>query len=346
MENLYSKTPNKVFGPIYVPTEQYAFYINFDTPVSDSNFDHFQLDVYQGATSKATNIGPLQKDLVTGITYNIFAVFHCPQLPNGYYQFVIWDTLANVEKIRSNYIWIENDPLAYANAPTVLYRNASNRNKINYENLVDYFNVFRLPLIKIDYQFELQKTQYRNASDQRLRNLRDFKYKFIKIESYWFDEPAHEAASEMYEHDGIYIDGIKYITKDAYSIATEPLNDYSKGSVNMYVDDTDQEYTFPINTRSVFVDSSSPEAMAQKTVIDITDGSVKVINWQTDYLSGTTITYVAKHGNSIQISESDLTNGVWVPNGVPAAAVAKDGSGNILTVTLSPQSDISEFIII
>lgn len=348
MKNIYERTPLQPFGPVYVPGEQYAFYINFDKPISDPNFEAFSLDIYQGDTEIATGIGVLQKDLTEdGINYNIFCVFEFPNIPNGNYKFSIRDPSdGNIEKVSSNCILVESEEKWYSRAPTVMYRNETNFYGFNYENIADFFNIFRLPLIEVDYQYELQKTQYRNASDRRLRNIKSDRYKYRKVESYMFDEWAHDAASCMYEHDGIYIDGIKYVTKDAYAVEVDTIMLFAKGSVNAYVDNPNLIYKFPINNQTSIPTGPTSNTMAQKTRIKINDGSQLVVDWQNDVIPGTTVKYAARHGNYFDISEVDSVGGIWIPNGTPSYEITGRVGDAVTEVTFSPQVQLSEFTII
>lgn len=252
MNKSYVKNACKVLTPIYVPGEKYSFYLNLDKPTTDPNFDNFKLCIYDLHNNRIlTDIGLLQRDIITGILYNIFSVFEMPALADGEYCFVIWDSVNDVVKCNTNKFLLSNTGYA-DNTSLVVYRNTRNLKNIDYENLIDFYQVFRLPFIKIDYQYDVERTQYRNVSNKRqLRNLLSFLDKEVKIESYFFDEDAHDATALLYQHDEIYFDGTQYEPKDAYQIITDELNNAPKGSINCYVVDSDTLFVFDPNLRSV-----------------------------------------------------------------------------------------------
>ena len=324
MENLYAFTRNYPSCPVYAPGERYAFYANFDQPISDPAFANFRLDIYKGNTPVLTNIGTLQQDMVTGFTYNIYSIFDFPELTNGYYQFVIFDAVANVIKATSNFILVENDPAFYNNAPMVMYRNESNIYGFNYELLTDFFNIFRLSLIKIDAQYDLQKTQYRNTSDKRLRNIKSYRFKYRKIESYYFTEDDHDAASVMYEHDGIYIDGVKYETKDAYQVTVDPINDETKGSVNAYVDQPNIIYKFPITTLPAINNQGV-------IVVEFGDTHLSVVGGQQVYTAQVLIGKTNYRIKSTQLGGEDLLRTEDVSYDAPSGSFTILIDGFLLT---------------
>lgn len=252
MKKAYIKNPCQILTPIYVPGEKYTFYINLTKPTTDPNFDNFKLCVYNTAGTRVlTDIGLLQKDVVVGILYNIFSVFTMPALTDGEYCFGIWDSVNNVIKCTSNKILLVNTDYTL-NTSVVVFRHSRNLYNIDYENLVDFYQMFRLPLIKIDYQYNVERTQYRNVTNGRqLRNLISYLDKEVKIESYFFDEDAHDAAALLYQHDQIFIDGIQYEPKDAYQVITDELNNAPKASVNCYVVNSDTLFVFDPDVRNV-----------------------------------------------------------------------------------------------
>jgi len=89
-------------------------------------------------------------------------------------------------------------------------------------------------LSKIEYQYQVEKSQYRNVSNNKLRNQYSRRYKFIKVESYYFDEAAHDAISVAYESSSIVVDDHFYIAKDTYQVETNLSMNKNKGSINLF----------------------------------------------------------------------------------------------------------------
>lgn len=251
MEKAYVKNKCKILTPVYVPGEKYSFYLNFDKPTTDPNFNNFLLCIYDLHDNRmVTDIGPLQKDIVTSTLYNIFCLFQMPALANGNYVFAIWDSVNDIVKCKSNKILVLNEDYAQ-NTAILSFRNTRNLYGYDYENLLDFFQQFRLPLIKVEYQYDVDRTQYRNVSNRQLRNLISYVDKVVKVESYYYDEDAHDAAAILYQHDQIYIDGIQYVPKDAYQISTDLINNAPRAEVNCYVVNSASLFIFDPAVRNV-----------------------------------------------------------------------------------------------
>lgn len=268
IKNSYIKDKGNSFEPIYVPNEIYSFYINFDEPISDPSFNNFSLNLMDGDDIVSPNLGVLKKDIVFSITYNIWCEFIFPFVKNGCYRFAIIDDVTGIIKVKSNCIHVEKD-FFQVNTALLHYKHKRNIFGFNYENIPDFYNRFRLPLNKIEYQFDVDKSQYRNVSDKKLRNLYSYRDKFVKIESYYFDEPAHDAMSAVYEQSDIIIDGTRYLPKDAYVIETNQTMTQNKGTVNAY----EQERVF-------FVELPSPGIFVLGVDGDVllADGNNNLIN--------------------------------------------------------------------
>ena len=233
LENAYIKVKGKEFTPIYVSQEKYSFYINFDKPISDPDFDNFRLNLMLNDTIVSPNLGTLKKDIQFSDLYNIHCEFIFPYVPNGKYHFAIMDITTEEVKCKSNCILVENDEYS-KNSALFYFRHSRPLYNFNYNNIPEFYNIFRLPLNKVDFQYDLDKTQYRNVTDRKLRNLHSYLDKYVKIESYYFDEPAHDAMAVAFEHDETLINGTQYVPKDAYSVETYVISETSKGTVNAF----------------------------------------------------------------------------------------------------------------
>lgn len=235
ISNAYIKDNDKCFTPVYAPGELYSFYINFDVPTNDPDFGNFALNLYKGDELIFEDVGTLENHVVKGVDlYNIFCNFEFPDVPNGQYQFVIEDAVNGIEKCRSNVILCERDEFELITQNFVYY-DEENIFNFYYELLPDYKNRFRLPLAMVDYQYETERTQYRNVSDNRLRNLTSFRDKVAKIESYGFDQAAHDAITAAYEHEYIFINGAGITPKSAYQVVTNQNSTITKGTIDVYL---------------------------------------------------------------------------------------------------------------
>jgi len=112
-------------------------------------------------------------------------------------------------------------------------------------------------------------------------------------------------------------------------------------------------------TKLIVYDYEEPSA---KSMIDITSGTARSVVWQTETpgvnlttpsgynnSSKTIRTYFTKHGNDFQVQQKDLISGVWTPNNTPAYTIdSVDGSGNVTSVTFTPNASATEsrFIIV
>jgi hypothetical protein len=231
---LYEKIKSPKRFPVYVPGEQYSFYINFERPISDGGFNNFRLHLISCENdSLIENFANLEKDQVNEAQYNIYAEFTFPVAADGVFKFGIWDNSQNKYKAISNTFTIYSDVTKTA---VLKYRSPYDYERFGYSRLPEYFNVFRLPLILIDLQYESQKSQYRNVSDRKFRNYRSYRDKVIKVESYYFDENSHEAISCAYEHEVLIINDQLFVPKGGYEIDEIPDRDTKKGSIELYAD--------------------------------------------------------------------------------------------------------------
>lgn len=230
---------------LYFAGEKYSFYINFKEPISDPNFANFRLDIYKNGTniSVAQGVGDLLKDIIDPVDapdfYNIYCEnFTFPVLPHGYYQFVIYDSVAAVVKAKSNPILVEEKQFAI-NVAKVFFRNSYNKYGFNYEGLPDFYNVFTLPLIQVGFGIETENKQYRNSHNGRLRNYNLYMDKQYTVETYKADEHGHKGCAAMYSQDTLFINETFVNVKEEYSIEGETKSSVlSRGSAVVVEDDT------------------------------------------------------------------------------------------------------------
>jgi hypothetical protein len=229
---------------LYFPGERYSFYINFDTPIADPAHATFRLDLYkeESNVSVAENIGELHRDIIDPVDapdfYNIYCPdFVFPAVPLGYYQFVIFDTAAQVIKCRSNSILVEEKEYA-PNVTKVFFRNSYNKYGFNYEGLPDYYNVFTLPIIQVGYGIDSDNVQYRNAHNKKLRNYNLYMDNRYKLETYKADELGHKGCAAMYSQDTVFINETFINVKEPYTVEDNKASVLTKGNVVVVEDET------------------------------------------------------------------------------------------------------------
>lgn len=235
---LYERSFNNKKFPVYVPGEEYSFYLNSDEPLTDPNFVNFRLNLIPCDSTREViqNIGQLKKDGIDDLQYRIYCdSFIFPATEKGHYKFGIFDVDSQIYKAISNVFTVEE---TNKNTTLVRYRSPYDFMEFGYSRLPGFYNVFRLVLSIIDEQYESEKSQYRNVSNNKFRNYKSYRDKVVTVESYFFDEDTHEAMSAVYEHEEIILNGLVYIAKDAYQIEVAPDKKYKKGSINLYVDET------------------------------------------------------------------------------------------------------------
>lgn len=239
MINIYIKDRGNCQEPVYVPGEEYAFYLNFEDPTNDADFDDFELNLIDPLFPNVfveTNIGVLKKHVINGTFYNIYCEFTFPVVKNKEYQFVIHDAVKNVRKATSNLIIAENQIFGLI-TQRVEFSHIFNIDNYYYETLAGFTNKFRVQISKIDYQFTTEKSQYRNVTNNHeLRTFTSYRDKRVKIEAYYFDEDAHEAMASMIDHKNLVIDGSRYTALTAYNIIGNQLKNKTKGEFDALED--------------------------------------------------------------------------------------------------------------
>ena len=223
--------------PIYFPTEAYTFYLNFDQPINDVDFDNFRFDLIlaDGVTLHTADIGLLEKDDLGNGFYNIFCKWKFPEAPFGLYRFRIYDHVNDVVKCVSNIVQVETPNDAKATA-IVSYRNEYNLNSIRFEENPDFWMRVRMPLIQVSISPVKEGKQYRNVSNRRLRNWRSYKDEVVKIESYYLVELTHAAMSVIYDHDTIFINETFIVPKGEYNIEHVQNSIASKATIEAIID--------------------------------------------------------------------------------------------------------------
>lgn len=132
---------------------------------------------------------------------------------------------------------------------------------VNYQNLDDFYQQFRLHLNEIDMQYESDKEVYSEISTGKQRTYNNFKKKIRTLEAYYFDAQAHDACEIMFDSEEIYINGRRYTTKGTYKIITNPATKHNKGVAELYEEDfaTANRCLTPITGSDLCVGVELPE---------------------------------------------------------------------------------------
>lgn len=228
--------------PTYLQGEQYSFYLNFDTPTSDPDFDNFKLGLY--ATSDnilgdrvVDELATLNKDMVSAIQYNIWAEYIIPEtVADGFYCLVIYDSTDDSIKCQSNFIGIGASVGSNDKTVRVVYRNDQNIYNTQYENLPDFYQRVRLPVYVINKQFESNREQYRNVSDRQIRNIRSDADELHTLQFQWLDDYAHRAICAMWEQTDVFINGNFYVPKGNYNFEYNTRFKVKLGNIDAYLE--------------------------------------------------------------------------------------------------------------
>jgi len=243
----YVRTPERNFTPVYLPGEDYSFYVNSDEILSDAGVASFELRVITSHGVYVTTIPGLTALYAYGGTaaFDLYIQsFIFPMLFDGYYYFQIYNTAVSLEVFRSLLILVSNDCLLVTTP--VKFRHNDVLYGIRYDLLPDFFQKFRLPLNQIKApEVRSDRTQYRQASEGReLRNTKSFRDIVLTVEMYWAADDDYEALSAMLEHECVYISGNKLILLT--QVRTDKPNEWSnlsKGTFEVIVDDYDLDVT-------------------------------------------------------------------------------------------------------
>lgn len=237
---------SRTFTPVYMPGETYSFYFNYDGYLTDSTVVPFcQLWLIDGDGNQVAMVADvLDKVYIAGAAaFHIWKVFVFPNVKDGEYYFQIYDTISGLEKARSNIILSNNSPDFMT--CTVKFRHNDVLFNTYYQNLPDFYQMFRLPLNQISpIQPTSTRENYRESSNGRdLRTSKSFLDMKIILESYWFDDETHQAIACMLEHREVYINGFRIINlKQIETSEISFLTNLSKNTFEILLDEYSAVY--------------------------------------------------------------------------------------------------------
>jgi len=222
----------------------HSFYINDSTPITGITFANLRLSVFDvGGNEVISNASALTQVNITG-GYQVYAedVNITGLVNNGTYRYVIYDTSDSSILYILNWFKFTND---IGGLVKISYRNSSNIFDFAYETASTYRNVVFLDLNVIDNQSELDRTGYLEASTGFWRNEKSELREYFTLESYFFDDTAHNGMRGLAAHDDIEINGRPYQVKENYETEYNIRNGKFKGTMDFW-DQTENEINLNI----------------------------------------------------------------------------------------------------
>jgi hypothetical protein len=230
--------------PVAYPTEILSFYINADVPFTDIFFgigawNEMGFTLINASTGAVAHTFVADTTLVqhflnppTNSQYNILATFAFPSVPNGLYYFRIY---GGTGQLKSNLVIVRND-LATLQRETAYVRFRHDRffYNIPYATVSNFYQQFRIHLSVLERQLDSDVEQYREVTTGKNRTSENYLSRYYRLESYFFDDDAHEAMGIALEHSFLEINGKKYTKKAVYKEGPSQLSGYSKGEAEVW----------------------------------------------------------------------------------------------------------------
>jgi len=221
---LYWKDRDRLSCPIAYPSEAMSFYINtIDSAGLDyPGFANLKIRLINAKTGAVTNgdIGTLERqylDPPDNTIYNPFSTFDFPAAADGFYYLQIYDTVEADVILNSSLIHVMNDKQALDLCSCYFrFRNDRFYYGINYADIPDFFQQFRLLSGITESVMEGDTEQYKEVTTGKTRILEDYVNNVVKLETYWFDQEQHLAAGLMFNHSYVEINGSEYRRKATY----------------------------------------------------------------------------------------------------------------------------------
>lgn len=228
----------KCYYPVFAIGEEVSFYINFNQPMN-VDASELRLCLFKDNAIVEDNIGVINSQLVgedseSGYElFNYYSKFICPEVEPGIYEMIIYNYVTNKTLLVSNRIEIMNQDDADLVTQQVEYSNVSSIYNFRYDS--GFTNKLRLHIFEEDRQYDTQVRQYRPVTTGKVRNIRTTSDRILTLETYYFDEEAHEAAAAMFIHSDIYISGIKIEPRVGYKInGRDRMRNTNKGQIEVY----------------------------------------------------------------------------------------------------------------
>lgn len=232
--NFFNEQHNQVYSPMLLEGELYSNQINFIDKIS-SDTSNWQIDIISGDQVILSDIAPLS--VYGSVDKIVYFEFTPSGISGEDFQFLIHDNNTGFMVMMSNCFEIKSEDSDYRDESVhVKFRNSTNLDNFEYDNLPDFYNQFRITLNSINYDYEYELTTYREQSTGRRRRQKSQKSKFVELEAYLFDQYALDAAASLCDHDEIYINGDKVNLKKGFSTSIQSDMKTHKASAEFYIE--------------------------------------------------------------------------------------------------------------
>ena len=236
----YNMDPSRCdYRPLLTASEPMRFHINTPEGLAwiDTPNTHKLALINEAGTVVNADIATLQVHtfaLTVGTAKTFYAeVIIDGTVPAGNYYFAI-RTAADVVKLTSNQFTVVTGTAHRAYTALCKFRHDRYFYGINYQDIGTFYQQFRLHVNEIENQFEDDREVYTESTTGKQRTFNNFMKQSKKVETYYFDKYAHEAAAVMFDHDEIYINLKRYTPKGTYKINTDVRSKISKAEVELW----------------------------------------------------------------------------------------------------------------
>lgn len=240
----YILDPNRCdYLPLFAASEAMIFHINAPAGLSwaDDPNTHKLALISEAGTVINANVATLQVHNFTA-TAGAAKTYYASVTIDGtvtagiyYYQI---KTAGGTVKLTSNKFRVVAAGTAHREYSSLCkFRHDRYFYGTNYQDLATFYQQFRIHLNQIDTQFDNDREVYNEVTTGKQRQYNNFMKEVKKVETYYFDKYAHEAATVMFDHDELYINLKRYTKKSEYKINTNQRSKISKGECELYYEE-------------------------------------------------------------------------------------------------------------
>lgn len=230
--NNYRLGKKSVYQLPFFPLDDISFLLNF-TPDFGSALDaNLRIGILSNSGLLDSNIFNLSVSECNSIKY-YYGELIFPTYKSSYFnRFVIYDISNGVVYYLSNpfRVVLEDDKRCY---PVLTYSNSCDILNHGYE-CTGKVNKHRIDFNLIEQQPEIELKQYTEQSTGRVRNQKTQARKVVSVETFFFDDGAHDGMLGLSVHDNINIGGRDYEVKTAYKIENNKQNALQRGVIELY----------------------------------------------------------------------------------------------------------------
>ncbi len=226
---------NLCYIPIISPNEEFSIQVNF----KDSDYinrEKVRIAIMRGYDIVRDNflivneVGVNDQDKNYYFSYTPNELF-LSEACN--YRFILYDENTNDVLLISNYFEFSKE--GHQEETIYLeYRHSSNRDNYVYSELPNFKNKVRIHLNEVDSNGEYEIKEYFEQTTENIRIQKNRSKKVLKLESFFFDEYAHDAMRSLSVHDDIQINGKEVKIKKGYDTSKNRKNSLNIGTVEFY----------------------------------------------------------------------------------------------------------------